>query len=276
MNVPLISIMIIFVYFSVDGQVFRLRLTNGQIISVVLPPPRQAGEDFVRTYGCRVLELGLLFKNWLDAIKLPNRERALRLFKLTMPIFLANNSKSKYAYEIMRLLVHQQCSLSEKEAVEEFYALFVNTKGKMHTHIPVDDRMEWQVGKVKKHLKHMFSNKTEDNILKKTKALGGLAEVAENYDKATNVVVRATSHTEASALGDELTMQGHLREVRPWRGRYFEGFNRMSKSAMQGLDLVKYRNWIQTKLYRFATDLALYETRMLLKQICIKSLMEKV
>lgn len=56
---------------------------------------------------------------------------------------LKKNYAHKYVYEIMRLLVHQTCILSEKAANEEFYGLFVNTTGRFNGHIPADRRMEY-------------------------------------------------------------------------------------------------------------------------------------
>ena len=88
--------------------------------------------------------------------KYPIRQKALSLMKLTMLVFKANNNLSKYAYECMVFLVQQLCTLSEKEATEQFYGLFVNTKGRLHSHIPSDLQMEYIVKLVKKHLKHVF------------------------------------------------------------------------------------------------------------------------
>lgn len=100
-------------------------------------------DDYVKNYGHRVLELGLLFKDLLDMIKYPDRDRGLRLLKVAMLFFRSSSRLSKYAYEIVRLLVHQQCALSVQASHEEFYGLFVNTAGKINSHIPADERMEW-------------------------------------------------------------------------------------------------------------------------------------
>ena len=57
----------------------------------------------------------------------------------------SNRNLSKYANEIMRLLDHQICILSEKEAHEKFYGMFVNTSGKYDSHISTDRCMEYLV-----------------------------------------------------------------------------------------------------------------------------------
>ena len=116
-------------------------------------------DDNVRNYACFLLELGLLFKSLLDLTKFPDRTRGLRLLKLAMVYFKSNSNLSKYALEILRLLVHQLCLLSEKGAHEEFYALFVNTTGHYDGHIPADQRMEYLVIEVKEHIKHMASTR---------------------------------------------------------------------------------------------------------------------
>lgn len=219
---------------------------------------KAAKEDFLENYGHKVLELGLLYKDLLDMIKLPNRDRAISILKFSMLVFKSNSNWSKYALEILRLLVHQQCTLSVKEANEEFYGLFVNTKGKVDSHVPVDERMEWVVGLVKSHIKHMHSNKTEKNISTRTRALAGVKDIGRNYDKTTSVIIRAKKHTIPSAAADELAMIEDLRKVRPFRreeGRTLQSFPGISGSMLSTLDVPKIKEWVQTRTYKFSTDL---------------------
>ncbi|CAC5403385.1 unnamed protein product [Mytilus coruscus] len=164
---------------EVDGVVIPIQLSNGKRWSYVIKKAQKsqtAQEDKVKNYGHLCLELGLQFKAILDLCKLPDRDRGLRLLKVCMIHFKANNNLSKYAYEILRLLVHQLCILSEQEAHEEFYGLFVNTKGKMDSHIPCDLQMEYIVKSVKRNIKHMFSNKTGKNITTRTSALPAIKD----------------------------------------------------------------------------------------------------
>lgn len=107
----------------------------------------------------------MMLKSLLALCKSPDRSRGLSLLKVAMLMFKANNYLSKYAYEIMRFLVHQLCTLSDRKAHQEFYGLFVNTGGKIDSHIPCDLKMEHIVKFARHHLKHMFSNQTESLIL---------------------------------------------------------------------------------------------------------------
>jgi hypothetical protein len=83
-----------------------------------------------------------MFKSLLDMCKVPERKRALRLLKVCLIHFKANNNMSKYSLEVMRFLVQQQCTLAARGAHAQFYGMFVNTHGRIDSHIPCDLQME--------------------------------------------------------------------------------------------------------------------------------------
>ncbi len=204
-----------------------------------------------------VLELGLLYKDLLDFVRLPDRNRGIRLLKLSMLVFKGHNNHSKYALEILRLLVHQLCSLSNKEAHEEFYGLFVNTLGKVDSHVAADERMEWLVHVLKKHMNHMYSDKTHKNITGRSKALVGVQDIACNFDVRTTVVTRARSHKVTSTVADEMAMLNDLRQLRPFQfvsGRRHNSFPGIRSSVMQELDVEHFRNWAESRHYILATE----------------------
>jgi hypothetical protein len=253
--------------FPEDGQVLNLVLPGNQILEILVKQPNkkstETGEndensqDYKLNYARLVVELGLLYQNLIDMIKLPDRDRAIRLLKLTMVMLKQHNNQSKYAYEIMRLLVHQLCCLSEREAHEEFYGMFVNTAGKVDGHVAVDDRMEWCVNTVKKNIKHMASNATEKNIKRRTAAISGISDISENFDKNTKVVVRAKKHKEASSLSDEIQMLEDLRQMRPFHfeaGRHHNSFPNVNDSLLKNVDASKIRSWVHQKIYLFSTE----------------------
>lgn len=214
--------------------------------------------DLVKNYGHRVLELGMLYKSLLDMCKLPDRDRGLMLLKLAMLHFKAHKNKSKYAYEIMRLLVHQFVLLSEKKANEEFYGLFVNTHGHIYSHIPVDLQMEYIVKIIKKNLKQMCSNQTEQNVTRKTGALAGLHAIGLNYDNETDVNVHTQKHSTVSSLGDELSMIEDLRKIKPFHqipSRYHVAYPDMGKSVFENLDVSFFHSWIIKQCHKWATEI---------------------
>ena len=256
---------IFFLFISVDGEIqeVSIPLANGNMVKIHVITKKNckksdAPQDKVSAYGHRILELGLLFKNWLDLCKMPERNRGIRLLKHTMLLFKSHNNLSKYALEILRLLVHQICILSEKAANEEFYGLFVNTTGQYNGHIPADKRMEYLVKQVKEHIKHMFSNKTEANIRNRSSAIASVREISENFDRASSVVVRSKKHSDKSAQGDELTILDCLRRVRPFKhqpGRFHEHFRNIKASSTIDYNVRHYHQWIGNRKERFAVEL---------------------
>ena len=234
-----------------------VKLGNGNTVSLMVKT-KPAEPDSVKDYSHLVLELGLQFKTFLSLCKNPNRSRGLAALKTTMLHFKANNGCSKYAYEIARLLVHQQCILSEREAYEEFYGLFVNTSGKSNSHIPCDLKMEYIVKEVKTNIKHMFSNKTEQNITTRSSALPVIKDIAQNFDDVTGVIMRSKRHTNVDSLQDEREMIKDIHQIKPFvcqPGRKHESFPIVTKQMSALLDADHFRSWIQSQIYKYVTHL---------------------
>ena len=245
---------------SVEGQNIEITLSNGTTLSLLMPtisPPVKKA-DCIKNYGNLILELGLLLKDLLDLSQMPERQRGLSLLKMAMLFFKSHKNLSKYAYEILRLLVHQICTLSEQEACEEYYGMFVNTNGKYNGHIPADKRMEYLVKQIKEHIKHMASNKTEGNIKTRTRAISGIREVAENFDSQSHVVIRSKKHTNKSSRVDEIAILDELRKVRPFLeqpGRQFISIKNVQPSIVNNLNILHYHQWIESRKSWFALDL---------------------
>ena len=233
-----------------DGEVINVQLANGRVVQLLQRPKPVSvttNSDQLKNYGHVTLELGLLFKALQDMIHLPDRDRGLRLLKLAMIVFKADNNLSKYALEILRLLIHQICTLSEKAANEEFYGLFVNTKGHVDSNIPVDLCMEHQVRTIKRHLRHMTSNKNEKTVMKRSCAIPGLRMIGRNYDKMSQVVIRAKKHSKRDSTPDELSMLNDLRQVRPFRysaDRAFKAFPKCPTSVLQYMKCRAFHEWL--------------------------------
>ena len=244
--------------FLVDGHTFNISLINGQVISLMKPYTQQTEEkDCVLNYARRILEAGLLFKDLLDMTHLPERQRGLRLLKLCMVYLKSHKNLSKYAYEILRLLVHQLCILSERHANEEFYGLFVNTAGLYDSHIPTDRRMEYLVKQVKMHLKHMMSNKTEENISNRTRAISGIREISENFDRQCSVIIRSKRRSDKGSQGNELVLLNDLRRLRPFNkvpGRQHLAFPNITASVVDALNIPHFHNWVDTRKFYFAVE----------------------
>ena len=241
-----------------------VQFRSGKSLKVILPirkpesTPESHNElfekpqkaDKSKDYILQAMEFGFLFKNFLQSIKTPNRERMLRTLKLMMVVLKADSNMSRYADEILRFLVHQICTLSSKEAHEMFYAMFVNTRGKLDSFIPCDLMMEFAVRAIKKHIKNMHSHKTQHNIERKTGALGCLSDLINNYDNASCVLRRTKRHKPASEEGDELSMAEDLHTLAPFspvEGRSFQRFPNIGASMLSHLEYNHFLSWVSNR-----------------------------
>ena len=175
-----------------------------------------------------------------------------------MVLLKADSNMCRYADEILRFLVHQLFILSEEEAHIMFYGMFVNTKGKIDSFIPCDLMMEFVVRTMKKHIKHMYSNKTERNIERKTGALASLDALMNNYDVDSSVIRRNKKHRKADVGGDELSMAEDLHSLSPFQvipGRKHEQFENVSCSLLSSLNYDHFLRWVTRRAEIHATSL---------------------
>lgn len=222
-----------------NGMTFLIPIFNN--VDVQLPT------DGKYDYGIVVIELGLLFIEFLDVCKTPDRQRLLTVLKYMMMAFKINNNH-KYALEILRFLCFQQSSYSLRLAHQAVHGLFVNNKGFLDSSIPADLHMEHNVKKIKSMLNELGSNKSQDVIVKRSKSLAGIDSIAHNYDEKTNVIKRAQHHKYKSAKEDELKILGDLSDIdifnkRP--GQKFEHFENFRAPFLSRLDKQKFISWIE-------------------------------
>ena len=212
---------------------------------------RQMEQDHKKTYGHYVLEGGLTFMYFLELCKRPDRQRLLRLFKLMMMQLKGRTTHAKYPLEILMMLFQQLSILSERRAHQVLHGSFVNTKGRPDTNVPADLQMEWLVKHNKRHIKHMFSNKSTSNIYTKSSALPGFYAISRNFDNDADVLIRSKRHNHKEVERDELQMMDDLRKVRPFEyqaGRSYlpRLFKRLKVSQTKNLTYKKLKKWFDT------------------------------
>ncbi len=212
--------------------------------------------DKVFCYSAMLLELGLLMQSLLDLVHYPNRDHGLRLLKLLMVYLKCHNTRSKYAGEIMRLLVHQHFTLSERRANEEFYGHFVHTENGCI--IPADLQMEFIVRELKRNIHHMFSGQTSENIDRRSGAIYPLSQIGKCFDRTAGVVKRYKVHKSITQTGDIQEVLQTLTSLKPFKkqyGRCHHSFKKIQSSLLQNLVGDKYKKWLQTKLKEFSYEI---------------------
>ena len=252
------------ILFSVFADTIQVCLPNGKVIFLKIttkpaaPRPAPPQPDRIQAYGQQVLELGLLFKNFEEVCTTPNRSKMIRTLKLMMLLIRADNSQAKYADEILRFLVQQLVVLSEHDAYEMFFSLFVNMKGQLTSSMPADIWMERLVRITKKHIKSMISNKSEKNIFRRTAALAGLDFVTTNFDEESAVYKPSSKHSKAAVAEDEQIMLNDLRQVRPFKyqvGRAHDSFPKAERSVLAELHYSDLHSWMSRRIVDHGSSL---------------------
>ncbi|CAC5412119.1 unnamed protein product [Mytilus coruscus] len=98
----------------------------------------------------------------------------------------------------------------------------------------------------------------ESNIMNRTKALGAIRDIAENFEKQSKVIVRAKKHSDKSAADDEKIILKDLRKLKPFifeAGRAHEHFSKIPSTIVNQLNTSHYFEWIEPRIQMFATEI---------------------
>ncbi len=236
------------------------RLPSGTVKTFSVSVMKQVEDDYIYNYGRNVLELGLLFTELEDCCRLPDRARLLSIMKYLMIALRGHNKSAKYNLEVLRFLFHQLATLSEREAYETLYGLFINTHGQIDTHIPADLLMEHHVQTIKTTIKCLGSNKVNEMVIRKrTGAEPAFKEIFDNYCQTTATVTR-TSTSKVPSNNEEFNIL--LRDIHtanPFgvfsEGRKFVKFPKIPLSVLNKCDMNSLNAWIKKNKSKYCTEI---------------------
>lgn len=179
------------------------------------------------------------------------------MIKYMMVVLRGKNLQAKYNLELLRFLIHQLCTLSEREANETLYSLFVNTQGKIDSHVPADLVMEHHVKTVKDTIRALGSNKINHDVIKKrTAAESAFEQISENYCDVTNSLVRAKKLKKIPNEKDEIYfMLSDIQSAHPFGllrpGKKFQKFATIKISLLASCDYTHLIQWIVKNQKKF-------------------------
>ena len=137
--------------------------------------------------------------------------------------------------------------LCEAKAHHCQWAATVNWSGGLSKNIEIDLFQENQNAELKKLIRSMGANKTEQAIFRASKACGGVKKIVESLDEQASIHRKSATHSHKSAVKDEKTILEDLRELRPFKntsGRKFESFPGISSNPAESFDNAKFETWI--------------------------------
>ena len=146
--------------------------------------------------------------------------------------------------------------MSEKQAQEEFYGLFVQTEN--NCIIPADLQMEYVVKEIKRSICSMFSGQTIENIQRRSESIFPLSLFGNDFDYMTGVINRHKTHKHIVSIGDEQEVLQLLHANIPFEqiyGRLHNQFKNIQSSIIRKLNKAKYKKWINEKIIEFAYEI---------------------
>ena len=100
--------------------------------------------------------------------------------------------------------------LSEAEAHQCIWASTVNCKGGAGNNIEIDLLQEDRNKSLKKSIKSMGPNKTDNAINKSSRASGGEDKIVENFDVQIKRATQSSSHSHRSTAADKSIVMADL------------------------------------------------------------------
>ncbi len=146
--------------------------------------------DDVYNYQCNLLDQGLLYMNFVDAIAEGDGDRIIRCWKYLLLHFYAEN-KTKYAIEAQYLLLQQYCLLSPRQAFRQRWNRSVNNKGGAGKNVSLDLDLEHDNNYLKQSIKKMGHNITTTAISRACRVLKLSRNLCDNLRKECFVMKKS-------------------------------------------------------------------------------------
>ena len=162
--------------------------------------------DGVFNYASAVLNDGLLYLEFIDAIREGDGKRTLTCWK-NLLLYFFSAKHYNYVKEAVYLLANINAAVSPKVAAQMTWSRFVNTKGRKGCNIPVDLHNEHlNRGTLKEAISAVGANVNANTIAQCGKSLKGIIDVGTQFDRQQNIRKTSSEHSKASIANDEKTI----------------------------------------------------------------------
>ena len=214
---------------------------------ILIEAPSGRDQDYAFNYSVALMKLGLLHRDFADAIKEGDGQRVCMLWKFLTLHFYAYRHH-KYALEGLILTVRLGFTLSSRKAEQLKWNRFINTKGGAGNCIPLDLHLEHINNATKRSLKRLGANLTERAAVRSSQASGALQALKKNLQTASGVKASYGRHAEVKAKKDfetvlQTLIDSNVTSVLP--GREHKSFPAFSADVLHKVDLPKMFKWIK-------------------------------
>jgi uncharacterized C2H2 Zn-finger protein len=205
--------------------------------------------DHVLNYSKTVLLLGLLHRNFQDAVKEGDGERVARMWKHLMLYFRARG-KTKYALESLFLHVQLNSILTPQEAHCLKWNRSVNNVGGAGKNIACDQAMEHTIKTTKTLLVGQGANFSMERAEIYSRSTNAVQNIIENFDQEGNVKKSSSRHVHGATTTDVQTVLYELKRIDALdnikNGRKHKSFHGFAADVLAKIDPLKLHKWINS------------------------------
>ena len=209
-------------------------------------------DDDMFNYQCSLLDHGLLYMNFTDAIAEGDGDRILRCWKFFLLHFYSDKGSAKYAVEALYLQLQQQALLSPRQAYRQRWNRSVNNRGGKGKNVPLDLDVEHDNNAVKEAIRRLGPNITNSTVQRSAQMLPVATQIVDVVGRECQIMKRSgihfvqTAHKDMAKLVHELIKADALTEMPERKYKHYNGF---ARSPLMSIQMTKFCKWINQHKY---------------------------
>ena len=215
------------------------------------PNITQTNTDKVNLYALQVLNLGLLWHGFNDAVKEADGDRILTYYKFFLLVYKAGKCHN-YCKEIINMLLLYNFLFTERHAHQLKWCRCINTQGKPGTNISCDLHIEHLNRRLKTMIRNIHSKKPDNAIDRIAKLIGIINQVCESFETENQVSKQSSRHSRPSFCRELEIMVKELEENQVFKhlDRNPTAYRHIN-SVLQLCSTKKLKVWIPQKVKKY-------------------------
>lgn len=213
------------------------------------PVDKKAERDDMLNYQYALLEYGMLFRNFSDAVSEGDGQRIIRCWKFFLMFLKGDGQRScKYALEGLNIMCQIYALLSPRDAHRLIWNRSVKAKSGMGGNIPLDLALEHFNRVLKQLIKNMGPNASNEKAVNRfAKAIGVTKQLMDNFDLDCKVLKRAGHHVAKAATCDLKKLVAELVKCDAFTlhaDRQYKRFSKVEPSLLSNFKMDSMFKWI--------------------------------
>jgi hypothetical protein len=203
--------------------------------------------DDMFNYQCSLLQYGLLYLNFKDAIAEGDGSRIMRIWKFFLLYFRENSTRSKYALEALYLLFQVNSLMTPRKAHQLTWNRSANNRGGPGKNVPLDLDLEHDNNFVKSACKKLGRNLTSKAVTTICRSSMVARKCIEEFDSESKIRRRSGKHVSQSDANDiGILVDGLMKQESFTKkpGRTYNHYSKFKRSHLNNVDMSSLYKWI--------------------------------